>query len=194
MFIWISFQLVSIVILTLLCHLNVFGRWKLDWMQQAKSLKKKNFYKPNLISTFLFFVSFFKFSWYEIIKLIFNIRLFRTGLQPYLFLQPIAYHTPDAGKQGVIDLPEFPFALEPRIMTRWDKRFNEGKFEANFLNSRHEIFIPCKHKKQHLLSKTKTWSLGSRTSWFFFKKSHLNVQHFVLVQNTLHIYFYTLWQ
>ncbi len=22
--------------------------------------------------------------------------------------------------QGFIDLPEFPFALEPRILTRWD--------------------------------------------------------------------------
>lgn len=34
--------------------------------------------------------------------------------------QPLAYHTPDAGKQWFIDLPEFPFALEPRIATRWD--------------------------------------------------------------------------
>ena len=40
------------------------------------------------------------------------------GLSPYLFIQPLAYHTPDAGKQGFIDLPEFPFGLEPRICTR----------------------------------------------------------------------------
>jgi len=38
----------------------------------------------------------------------------------YLMCQPLAYHTPDASKQGFIDLPEFPFALEPRICTRWD--------------------------------------------------------------------------
>lgn len=38
----------------------------------------------------------------------------------YLMCQPLAFHTPDAGRQGVIDLPEFPFALEPRICTRWD--------------------------------------------------------------------------
>ena len=38
----------------------------------------------------------------------------------YLMCQPLAYHTPDAGKQGFIDLPEFPFGLEPRILTRWD--------------------------------------------------------------------------
>jgi betaine-homocysteine S-methyltransferase len=38
----------------------------------------------------------------------------------YLMCQPLAYNTPDAGKQGFIDLPEFPFALEPRICTRWD--------------------------------------------------------------------------
>jgi len=42
------------------------------------------------------------------------------GLSPYLMMQPIAYHTPDAGKQGFIDLPEFPFGLEPRICTRWE--------------------------------------------------------------------------
>lgn len=40
------------------------------------------------------------------------------GLSPYLMVQPIAFHVPDAGKQGFIDLPEFPFGLEPRIATR----------------------------------------------------------------------------
>lgn len=38
----------------------------------------------------------------------------------YLMVQPIAYMTPDAGKQGFIDLPEFPFALESRICTRFE--------------------------------------------------------------------------
>jgi len=38
----------------------------------------------------------------------------------YLMCQPLAFHTPDAGRQGFIDLPEFPFALEPRVCTRWD--------------------------------------------------------------------------
>jgi len=42
------------------------------------------------------------------------------GLQPYLMCQPLAYFTPDAGKQGFIDLPDFPFGLESRILTRWD--------------------------------------------------------------------------
>ncbi|UYV72380.1 BHMT, partial [Cordylochernes scorpioides] len=31
------------------------------------------------------------------------------GLKVHLMSQPLAYHTPDAGKQGFIDLPEFPF-------------------------------------------------------------------------------------
>ena len=31
------------------------------------------------------------------------------GLKPHLMVQPLAYHTPDAHKQGFIDLPEFPF-------------------------------------------------------------------------------------
>jgi len=40
------------------------------------------------------------------------------GLEPHLMVQPLAFHTPDSGKQVFIDLPEFPFALEPRICTR----------------------------------------------------------------------------
>jgi betaine-homocysteine S-methyltransferase len=42
------------------------------------------------------------------------------GLKPFLMSQPLGYHTPDCNKQGFIDLPEFPFALEPRILTRWE--------------------------------------------------------------------------
>jgi betaine-homocysteine S-methyltransferase len=42
----------------------------------------------------------------------------------HLAVQPLAYWTPECataeGKQGFIDLPEFPFALEPRLMTRWE--------------------------------------------------------------------------
>lgn len=38
----------------------------------------------------------------------------------FLMAQPVIYHTPDASKQGFIDLPEFPFALEPRVATRWE--------------------------------------------------------------------------
>lgn len=52
------------------------------------------------------------------------------GLSPYLFIQPLAYHTPDAGKQGFIDLPEFPFGLEPRICTRFDmNKFARESYE-----------------------------------------------------------------
>lgn len=42
------------------------------------------------------------------------------GIKVHLIAQPLAFHTPDAQKQGFIDLPEFPFGLEPRICTRWD--------------------------------------------------------------------------
>jgi len=56
-----------------------------------------------------------------------TVKLMKQGLEEaglldkvFLMCQPLAYHTPDAGKQGFIDLPEFPFALEPRICTRWD--------------------------------------------------------------------------
>ena len=55
------------------------------------------------------------------------LKLMKAGLEEagllettHLMCQPLAYHTPDAGRQGFIDLPEFPFGLEPRICTRWD--------------------------------------------------------------------------
>merc|ERR1712084_96585 len=42
----------------------------------------------------------------------------------HLAVQPVAYWTPECatpeGKQGFIDLPDFPFALEPRVMSRWE--------------------------------------------------------------------------
>lgn len=42
------------------------------------------------------------------------VRLMKEGLaaarlHAHLMSQPLAYHTPDCGKQGFIDLPEFPF-------------------------------------------------------------------------------------
>jgi len=54
-------------------------------------------------------------------------KLIKKGLEDaglldsvHMMVQPLAFHTPDAGRQGFIDLPEFPFGLEPRICTRWD--------------------------------------------------------------------------
>ncbi|XP_006626786.3 betaine--homocysteine S-methyltransferase 1 [Lepisosteus oculatus] len=54
-----------------------------------------------------------------------TVKLMKEGLEAaklkaHLMIQPLAYHTPDCNHQGFIDLPEFPFALEPRILTRWD--------------------------------------------------------------------------
>jgi len=44
----------------------------------------------------------------------------KEGLKPHLMVQPVGYHTPDAGPLGTAGLPESPTALEPRILTRWD--------------------------------------------------------------------------
>jgi len=44
----------------------------------------------------------------------------KAGLKRHLMIQPLGFSTPDCGKQGFIDLPEFPFGLEPRILTRWE--------------------------------------------------------------------------
>jgi len=44
----------------------------------------------------------------------------KEGIKVHLMTQPLGFHTPDAKAQGFIDLPEFPFGLEPRICTRFD--------------------------------------------------------------------------
>lgn len=57
-----------------------------------------------------------------------TIKLMKEGLieagllekPTYLMCQPLALNTPDANKQGFIDLPEFPFGMEPRTLTRFD--------------------------------------------------------------------------
>merc|ERR1712151_821868 len=52
----------------------------------------------------------------------------------HLAVQPIAYWTPESavetGKQGFIDLPEFPFALETRLLNRWEmQRFAREAYD-----------------------------------------------------------------
>ncbi|XP_013406704.1 betaine--homocysteine S-methyltransferase 1 [Lingula anatina] len=46
------------------------------------------------------------------------------GLSPYLMTQPLGYHVPEVDNNviGYYDLPEYPYAMEPRLMTRWDCR------------------------------------------------------------------------
>ncbi|CAL8277131.1 unnamed protein product [Merluccius merluccius] len=44
----------------------------------------------------------------------------KAGLKAHYMVQPLAYHTPDCKRQGFIELFEFPFSLEPRLLTRWD--------------------------------------------------------------------------
>lgn len=55
----------------------------------------------------------------------------KAGLKAHYMIQPLAYHTPDCNCQGFIDLPEFPFSLEPRILTRWDMhRYARAAYDA----------------------------------------------------------------
>ncbi|XP_062238094.1 betaine--homocysteine S-methyltransferase 1-like [Platichthys flesus] len=44
----------------------------------------------------------------------------KAGLRAHLMIQPLGFHTPERNHSGYINLPEFPFALETRAMTRWD--------------------------------------------------------------------------
>jgi len=40
------------------------------------------------------------------------------GLKTFLMAQPLGFKTPDAGPWGWIDIPEYPYAVEPRQITR----------------------------------------------------------------------------
>ncbi|XP_031426006.1 betaine--homocysteine S-methyltransferase 1-like isoform X2 [Clupea harengus] len=42
------------------------------------------------------------------------------GLRAHLMIQPLGFHCPDCTSAGYIGLPEFPFALESRVVNRWD--------------------------------------------------------------------------
>ncbi|XP_071755821.1 betaine--homocysteine S-methyltransferase 1-like isoform X1 [Centroberyx gerrardi] len=44
----------------------------------------------------------------------------QAGLKAHLMVQPLGFHTPECNHTGYVSLPEFPFALETRAMTRWD--------------------------------------------------------------------------
>jgi len=44
------------------------------------------------------------------------------NLKPFLMVQPLGYMVPDGGNYGWVNIPEFPFACEPRQMTRWEAR------------------------------------------------------------------------
>uniref|UniRef100_A0A3Q3FJX8 Hcy-binding domain-containing protein n=1 Tax=Labrus bergylta TaxID=56723 RepID=A0A3Q3FJX8_9LABR len=44
----------------------------------------------------------------------------KAGLKAHLMVQPLGFHTPECNHTGYLSLPEFPFALETRSLTRWD--------------------------------------------------------------------------
>uniref|UniRef100_A0A3Q4BRV1 Hcy-binding domain-containing protein n=1 Tax=Mola mola TaxID=94237 RepID=A0A3Q4BRV1_MOLML len=44
----------------------------------------------------------------------------KAGLKAHFMIQPLGFHTPECNHTGYMSLPEFPFALETRAMTRWD--------------------------------------------------------------------------
>ena len=42
----------------------------------------------------------------------------KANLKPFLMCQPLGFRTPDAGHFGWLTLPEYPYACEPRQLTR----------------------------------------------------------------------------
>merc|ERR1712107_452534 len=54
-------------------------------------------------------------------------------LSPYLMAQPLGYRVPDGGSFGWVEIPEFPFSVEPRQITRWEaRRWARQAYELGF--------------------------------------------------------------
>merc|ERR1712080_98051 len=51
-----------------------------------------------------------------------KLALDKEDLHPHLMLQPNAFKVPDGGVFGMLDLPEYPYALEPRLVTRFEAK------------------------------------------------------------------------
>ncbi|XP_042241260.1 betaine--homocysteine S-methyltransferase 1-like isoform X1 [Homarus americanus] len=53
------------------------------------------------------------------------------GLEPFLLTQPCGYHVDEAEKMGYLEIPEYPLAMEPRTITRWDcHRYARAAYDA----------------------------------------------------------------
>ena len=59
----------------------------------------------------------------------------KEGLHPVLMCQPLGYRDPDAGHFGWVDLPEFPYAIEPRY-THALLSFPQSFLVVNHLNNK----------------------------------------------------------
>ena len=51
----------------------------------------------------------------------------KEGLHPFLMCQPLGYKTADAGHYGWVEIPEFPYAIEPRYRVG-NNMFIQGMF------------------------------------------------------------------
>merc|ERR1711982_139924 len=51
-------------------------------------------------------------------------------LDPYLMAQPLGYRVPDGGSFGWVEIPEFPFSVEPQQITRFEARKWQGRLST----------------------------------------------------------------
>lgn len=58
-------------------------------------------------------------------------RLDEEKISTFLMSQPLGFMCPDGGRYGYCDLEEFPYALEPRVLTRWEvRRWARAAYQA----------------------------------------------------------------
>merc|ERR1719369_436887 len=58
-------------------------------------------------------------------------KLDEENISVSLMCQPLGFLCPDGGRYGYCDLEEFPYALEPRVVTRWEvRRWARAAYQA----------------------------------------------------------------
>ncbi|KAK4293996.1 hypothetical protein Pmani_033347 [Petrolisthes manimaculis] len=101
------------------------------------------------------------------------------GLNTYLMVQPNGFHCPGIGKEGYFSCPEFPFAMEPRVVTRADvhkyarEAYNLGVrfiggccgFEAYHIRAIAEELAEERGKWPIASEKHETWGGGNKLSY-----------------------------
>lgn len=103
-----------------------------------------------------------------------TVKLMKEGLQAaklkaHLMSQPLAFHTPDCGKQGFIDLPEFPFGKTWTCLT----------LLVNFSLFSKDFFIFTMINVHHPLLKLKSWKVIS-----------FGINQKVIISNIVQVYFH----
>ncbi|XP_078580837.1 betaine--homocysteine S-methyltransferase 1-like isoform X1 [Branchiostoma floridae x Branchiostoma japonicum] len=125
----------------------------------------------------------------------------KAGLSPYLMIQPLGYHCPEVENmlEGYFHLPEAPFALEPRLLTRFDvQKFARAAyelgvrylggccgFEPYHIRALAEELAPERGRLPDASAKHEPWGGALKGSMFAFMRKRAGREHWENLKPTL---------